>query len=174
MLNRLFRRGYSHIEPTPMSVESAHKVVHGYAGFLETDAPFPGCVADVNELPYSKDKIKAALALCVTTIDAPEITEDLKHGYLMLSAWQEGVGGQTLGLNFTELNLDDDPMLIAERIQRQSASIQRWEPQVKAEQVSLLAEFERLTEQKEVSKKIVEVGAEAEISIKASCSTRYS
>ena len=172
MLNRLFRRGYSHIEPTTMSVESAHKVVHGYAGFLETDAPFPGCVADVNELPYSKDKIKAALALCVTTIDAPEITEDLKHGYLMLSAWQEGVGGQTLGLNYGELNLDEDPMLIAERVQRQSASIQTWEKLVKAEQVSLLAEFERLTEQKEGSQKFVE--AEAEISIKASCSTRYS
>jgi hypothetical protein len=145
MFNRLFRRSHNAVWPTLMSVETAHKVVHGYAGFLETDAPLPGCVADVNQLPYSKEKIKAALALCATTIEAPEITEDLKHGYLMLSAWQEGVGGQVLGLNFSEFDLDDDPMLIAERIQRQSAGIQRWEPQVKAEQVSLLAEFEGLT-----------------------------
>ena len=145
MFNRLFKRDYAGVMPPLMSVETAHKVVHGYAGFLETDAPLPGCVADVNQLPYSKEKIKAALALCATTTDAPDITEDLKHGYLMLSAWQEGVGGQTLGLNFGELNLDEDPMLIAERIQHQSASIQRWEPLIKAEQMSLLAEFERLS-----------------------------
>ena len=144
MFNRLFKRGYAGVKPPLMSVETAHKVVHGYAGFLETDAPLPGCVADVNQLPYSKEKIKAALALCATTIDAPEITEDLKHGYLLLSAWQEGVGRQISGLNFRELNLDEDPMLTAEKIQHQSASIQRWEPLVKAEQVSLLAEYERL------------------------------
>ena len=145
MFNRLFKRGHAEDKPTLLSVETAHKVVHQYAEFLETGAPLPGCVADVNQLPYPKEKIRAALALCATTTDAPDITEDLKHGYLMLSAWQEGVGGQTLGLNFGELNLDEDPMLIAERIQHQSASIQRWEPLIKAEQMSLLAEFERLS-----------------------------
>jgi hypothetical protein len=54
MFNRLFKRGYAGAKPPPMSVETAHKVVHGYAGFLETDAPLPGCVAYLNQLPYSK------------------------------------------------------------------------------------------------------------------------
>jgi hypothetical protein len=144
MFNRLFKRGHAENKPTLLSVETAHKVVLQYAEFLETGVPLPGCVADVNQLPYPKERIKAALALCASTVDAPEITEDLKHGYLMLSAWQEGVGGQTLGLDFTALNLDEDPMLIAERIQCLSDDIQRWEPLVKAELVSLMAEFEGL------------------------------
>ena len=36
-------------------------------------------------------------------------------------------------------------MLIAERIQQQSASIERWQPLVKADLMSLLTEFERLS-----------------------------
>ena len=94
MFNCLLKRGHTKDKPTLLSVETAHKIVHQYAEFLEAGAPLPGCVADVNQLPYPKQEIKAALVLCASTIDTPEITEDLKHGYLMLSAWQEGVGGQ--------------------------------------------------------------------------------
>lgn len=151
MFNRLLKRRHAELKPALMNVETAHKVIHEYAAFMETGAPLPGCVANVDQLPYPKEKIKAAIAVCATTINAPEITEDLKHGYLMLSAWQEDVGGQTLGLDFRQLNLDEDPMLVAERIQRQSANIERWKPLVKADQVSLLAEFERLTGQKQES-----------------------
>ena len=157
--NRLFKRGHAELKPALMSLETAHNVVNTYAVFMETDAPLPGCVADVNQLPYPKDQIKTAIAVCAATIDAPEIKEDLKHGYLMLSAWQEDVGGQTLGLDFRELDLDEDPMLVAERIQNQSASVQRWEPLVKADQMCLLAEFEALTAQKKNSDKIMEARA---------------
>jgi hypothetical protein len=145
VFDRRFKRSHSSAGGPLLSVDTAHKVVHRYAAFLETDAPLPGCVADLNQLPYPKEKIKTAIAVCAATIDAPEITEDLKHGYLMLSAWQKDVGGQTLGLDFRELDLDEDPILVAEKIQRQSTGIERWEPLVKAEQASLLAEFEMLT-----------------------------
>jgi hypothetical protein len=144
MFNRLFKRCRAKPGAPKLSVEAAHKVVHDYAAFLETSAPLPRCVADVNQLPYPKEYIKTAISVCAATIDVPEIIEDLKHGYLMLSAWQEDVGEQTLELDFTELNLDEDPMLVAKRIQSQCTSISRWEPLVQADQILLLAEFERL------------------------------
>ena len=93
MFNQLFKRTRFRVGAPILSVEAAHKVVHDYAAFLESNAPLPGCVADVIKLPYPKEHIKTAISVCAATLDAPEITEDLKHGYLMLSAWQEDVGG---------------------------------------------------------------------------------
>ena len=144
MLSRLLKRGKYGDGTVLMSIETAHKVVQDYGNFLETSAPLPGCVADVNQLPHSKEHIKAAIGVCVGKIRVPDVIDELRSGYLMLSAWQNDVGQQTLGLDFTQLNLDKDPMLVAELIQQQSDTIGRWKPMIEADQAALMSEFELL------------------------------
>ncbi len=144
LFNGLLKRGKPSSGSTLMSIETAHKVVREYGHFLETSAPLPGCVADVNQLPHSKEYIKAAIRVCVNKIRVPEVIEELKSGYLMLSAWQNDVGEQTLGLDFTQLDLDEDPMLVAQMIHQQNDSIGRWKPMIAADQITLMSEFVKM------------------------------
>jgi len=92
MFNRLFSRKISRARPCELSIETAQRVVQDYRVFLESSAPLPGRVADVSELPHSKDLIKDAISVCITELRDTQLTEHLKYGYLMLSAWQSGVG----------------------------------------------------------------------------------
>ena len=144
MFNGLLNRGKPGSGATLMSIETAHKVVQEYGDFVETSAPLPGCVADVNQLPYSKEYIKAAIGVCANKIRVPEVIEELKNGYLMLSAWQYDVGQQTLGLDFTQLNLDEDPILVAEIIQQQDDRMRGWKPMIEADQAALMSEFDSI------------------------------
>lgn len=144
VFNRLLKRGKAGNGSTLMSIETAHRVVREYGHFLETSAPLPGCVADVDQLPHSKEYIKAAIGVCVNKIKVPEVIEELKNGYLMLSAWQNDVGEQTLGLDFTQLDLNEDPVLIAQMIQQQSDGIGRWKPMIEADQIALMSEFVKI------------------------------
>jgi len=145
ILQSLFRRAYDSSSAGVMDIHTAHRIVQDYGDFLQTSSPLPGCVADVKLLPHSKNRIKDAIGVYVNTIGEDEITEDLKHGYLMLSAWQNGVGERTLGLDFTQIDLDEDPLLVAEMIQRQSDSISKWKPLIEADQIDLMSEYELLT-----------------------------
>jgi hypothetical protein len=127
-----------------MDISAAQHILRDYGNFLELRAPLPGCVADVKHLPHSKQRIKDAIGQYVISSGEQAVREELKHGYLMLSAWQNNVGEETLGLDFAQLDLDEDPQLVAEKIQRQSASIGRWKSVIEADQSKLMAEFERL------------------------------
>jgi hypothetical protein len=59
----------------------------------------------------------------------------------MLSAWQNGVGAQTLGTDFAQLNLDGDPLELAQQIQEQSEPMEKWNPIIRAEQARLTSEL---------------------------------
>jgi hypothetical protein len=59
----------------------------------------------------------------------------------MLSAWQNGVGAETLGPDFAQLDLDGDPPELAQKIQEQSAPMEKWKPVIKAEQSRLTSEL---------------------------------
>jgi len=139
--NRLFRKDISRGSPSDLSIETAQRVVQDYRVFLETSAPLPGRVADVSELPHSKEHIKDAIAVCITVFRDPQLTEHLKYGYLMLSAWQNGVGEKTLGPDFARLDLDGDPLELAQQIQEQSAPMEKWSPIIRAEQARLTSEL---------------------------------
>jgi len=108
-------------------------------------------VADVNELPHSKDLIKDAISVCITVLGDPQLTEQLKYGYLMLSAWQSGVGAKTLGPDFTRLDLDIDPLELAQQIQQLSTPMEKWNPVIKDEQVRLKYELNALGVQVEIA-----------------------
>ena len=141
MFNRLLRRDVTRASATGLDIETARGIVQDYKVFLETSAPMPGRVADVSELPHSKDLIKDAISVCITVLGDPQLTEHLKYGYLMLSAWQNGVGANTLGPDFSQLDLDIDPLELAQQIQEQSAPMEKWSPVIKAEQAKLTSEL---------------------------------
>ncbi len=141
VFNRLLRRDVTRASATGLDIETARGIVQDYKVFLETSAPMPGRVADVSELPHSKDLIKDAISVCITVLGDPQLTKHLKYGYLMLSAWQNGVGANTLGPDFSQLDLDIDPLELAQQIQEQSAPMEKWSPVIRAEQAKLTSDL---------------------------------
>jgi hypothetical protein len=143
MFNRLLRRDVTRASASAsgLDIDTARGIVQDYKVFLEASAPMPGRVADVSELPHSKDLIKDAISVCITVLGDPQLTEHLKYGYLMLSAWQNGVGANTLGPDFAQLDLDIDPLELAQQIQEQSAPMEKWRPVIRAEQAKLTSEL---------------------------------
>jgi hypothetical protein len=137
VLQRIFRSD----KPAGQDMALAHQVVMEYANFVNTSAPLPGCVADSSQLPYDKEVIKRSLFTCISGTGDREIIEHFKNGYLMLSAWQDAVGEQTLGLDFTGLDLEADPLDVAEQIQLQGDRVARWKPVIEAEQKILAADL---------------------------------
>lgn len=109
------------------------RMVLDYARFLEHSAPLPGRLVDASSLPHGKSELKEALLMCIGNCNDPRLEEHLKHGYLMLSAFQEGVGEQDLGTDFGSLDLDLDPLDIATRIEQESAVLHPWRESVQAE-----------------------------------------
>lgn len=144
MFNRLFRKVGARQATRELDMATAQSVVQDYRIFLETSAPLPGRVADERRLPHSKEHIKQAISVCISTIRDPGLNEHLKHGYLMLSAWQIGVGDKNLGVDFTQLDLEADPIELADQIQRESKVMRKWNPLIKAEQSILLTELKAL------------------------------
>ncbi len=91
----------------------ARRQVADYAQFLERSAPMPGQVADANQLPHPKGELKLALLVCLGGASEARVKEQLEAGYLMLSAFQEGVGRPFVGANFAGLDLESDPEDVA-------------------------------------------------------------
>jgi hypothetical protein len=144
MFNRLFKKVSARQDTLGLDMATAQSVVQDYRLFLETSAPLPGRVADERQLPHSKEHIKQAISVCISTIRDPGLNEHLKHGYLLLSAWQNGVGDENLGVDFTQLDLETDPVELADQIQRESDVMSTWNPLIKAEQSVLLTELQAL------------------------------
>ncbi|MEM1112165.1 MAG: hypothetical protein AAGI11_09685 [Pseudomonadota bacterium] len=125
-----------------LSAEECQQIICDYACLLDSDGPLPGCVADASRLPHSKDTIKIALLTCMVSSGGDdELMRHLRHGYLMLAAFQEHVGGQTLGMNFTAIDLKDDPQAVVFQLQRQARDVAPWKQRVAAEQEQLLQEL---------------------------------
>ena len=123
---------------------TAKQLVEGYLYFLESWGPLPGRVADTKQLPYSKDAIKATLSARLMITQDPRCSERLRQSYLMLSAWQEGVGDEAIGLNFEQLDLTVAPEELSEIIQIISASMEKWTPLIDAEREALLEELKTM------------------------------
>ena len=137
IFHRLFREN----TPVARDIGTAQKVVGEYANYLNTCAPLPGCVADSSDLPHDKELIKESLFTCINATGDPELIGHFKNGYLMLSAWQAGVGDNVLGVDFTRVNLEQNPIEVAAQVQDQSDEVERWTPVVVKEQKILAAEL---------------------------------
>lgn len=145
LLDRIFGRTKAKQHtPTGMTPETAEKIVQDYGTVLESSAPAPGCVADVCNLPYSKERIKQALVFALCLNKEPQRREHLKVGYILLADWQEGVGSGTVGIDLTRMDLNADPLEIAKRIASQANAMEKWTPLVQAEHEALKSELQKL------------------------------
>lgn len=86
--------------------EDFEDVVSAYLFHLERSAPTPGCVADVRELPCSKEAIKRALRWRLLHTGDADFRDTLKVAYVALCDWQEGVGAEHRGLDAGKLRPD--------------------------------------------------------------------
>lgn len=144
LLDRIFGRTKSNCPIEQMTAAAAERIVQDYGAVLEFSAPAPGCVADVRNLPHSKERIKQALVFALRLSKEPQMREQMKIGYILLADWQEGVGNETVGIDFTKLDLNADPLDVAKRIASQGSAMEKWMPLVKAEQETLKLELQKL------------------------------
>ncbi|TDG13496.1 hypothetical protein E2F43_08125 [Seongchinamella unica] len=153
MFTRLFGRvGGDHRE---LDFLQAQRMVLDYARFLEHSAPMPGRIADQSRLPHPKARLKSALLLCIGNSSDERLSEHLRAGYLMLSAFQPDVGEQALGTDFTSLDLEGDMLDVALQLEQDDAAASPLRPKVRRELEELkqelyaleleLAQSERLT-----------------------------
>lgn len=141
LLGKLFGSGSGGDEMTP---EAAEKIIQDYGAVLETSAPTPGCVADVDNLPHPKARIKEAIVMMLPLIEDHELREQLKTGYIWLSNWQEGVGSEQIGLDLMNMDPDADPLEMAKRISEQGDEMGKWTPIMQAEGEALKAELDSM------------------------------
>jgi hypothetical protein len=130
--------------PTGMTPEAAQKLVQDYGAVLGSSAPAPGCVADVRNLPHSKERMKQALVFALRLTKEPQMREQLKSGYISLADWQEGVGNERVGIDLTKMDLNADPLEMAKRIASQGSVMEKWTPLVQAEREALKSELQKL------------------------------
>jgi hypothetical protein len=140
ILKKLFGSG-STTTPATMSEEEAEKIIQAYGAVLQTQAPPPGCVADTDKLPFPKQKIKAALIISLKATTDQRMREMLKVGYIQLADWQEGVGETDQGLDLPNVDLNDDPVKLAQQVLAQGSGYEKWQPVVEAEQEKLKQEL---------------------------------
>lgn len=146
LLDRILGRGKGERKhkSTEMTPDAAGKIVQDYGAVLGSLAPAPGCVADVRNLPHPKEHIKQALVFAIRLTKDPRMQEQLKVGYISLADWQEGVGGGTMGIDLTSMDLNADPLEMAKRIALKGTAMEKWTPLVQAEQEALKAELQKL------------------------------
>jgi len=125
----------------------AEKVVQDYGAAMHAKrAEGHGCIADVQALPHSKERIKQALVLLLGATDDAQFREQLKSSYLLLADWQQGVGDAMVGIAPTA----DTQGRCAEEgaaTSTQSAAWEEWErwrPKVLQEERALKAELQQL------------------------------
>lgn len=128
----------------PDTVDTAEDVIGMFGEILATAAPAPGCVADSDELPYSKDRIKQSIISVLQNTSDQRLCEQLKFAYVSLADWQENVGGQHLGLDLRRINQDAPPEQISAAICAMSADVQGWRPIIRAEQQQLITELKQI------------------------------
>jgi hypothetical protein len=117
------------------------KIVQAYGKILETSAPAPGTVADVSKLPYPKQRIKEAIVAALRSTDNPQLKEQLKVAYILLSSWQEDVGPENQGMDMSTLDLKQDPKLLAKEALEHSAEFEKWAAITQKEQAQLKEEL---------------------------------
>ena len=98
LFTRLFGRPDNGVRE--MDFIGAQRMVLDYARYLEGASPMPGQVLDASCLPHDKELLRDALLFCISNSSDPRLEEHLKAGFLMLSAFQHGVGEAGAGVEF--------------------------------------------------------------------------
>jgi hypothetical protein len=141
IFDKLFRQKLQ--APAQPSFDEAREIVGAYGGILES-GPAPGTVADATELPYPKERIKAALLLLLKMTTDSTMRSHLSSGYVCLADWQPGVGPQRIGVDVGKIDLTQDTATIARQLLADDVGSSEWLRKVKAEQEALVHDLRRL------------------------------
>ena len=143
--SKLFGKGdQESSSSTTINPEDAVKIIQEYGNVLENNSPMLGSVADVCKLPYKKEHIKQALIIGLHETNNEKMKEILKVGYIELSNWQENVGNEDQGLDFSKIDFNDDPRKTIDQFNKQNDISTKWSPLVEAERESLEKELRNL------------------------------
>ena len=131
----IFTRLFGRRDPAAerQSFVRAQRRVLDYARYLEECPPMLGRILDQSKLPHNKESLKSALLMCIGNTHDERLEEHLKAGYLMLSAFQSGVGEQDIGADFAALDLEQDPLDVATRIELDEERAGAWRHRVQDE-----------------------------------------
>lgn len=124
--------------------EQARMIVDAYARFLETSGPLPGQVMDISSLPCEKGEIRRALLLCLNCNLDTDLQADLEAGFLLLSAFQDGVGTLPAGEVFAALDLDACPREINAYLAGEHDAFEPWRKKARTELQRLRREVEQI------------------------------
>jgi hypothetical protein len=129
---------------TPAGRTAPNEVVADFGDVLATRSPFPSHVADLSELPYPKEEIKAAILAMFTVTNDTKLREHLKFAYVALAHWQPSVGSARQPLNLSALDLTRSVSEIAGEVMARQQEMQKWEAIVQSDQESLIGELRRI------------------------------
>lgn len=129
--------------PTPPDDTPPNVVVADFGDVLEKRPPVPGCVADVVELPYTKDEIKRAILAMLAVTNDPKLRESLRFSYFALAGWQAGVGTKRIGYDPTQLDSSMPTIDLAKEVVASREQMKRWQPIIDAEQEALIQELKQ-------------------------------
>jgi hypothetical protein len=125
-----------------MTGERVLDIVTKYGAVLESEAPMPGCVADVTKLPFPKAEIKEALVHALRVTSDAKMKDFLKIAYVQLADWQEGVGANNPGLDIGKVDRSASIEAQAIQIASMSKGQNKWSQLALAEGESLKKELE--------------------------------
>ncbi len=139
LFNRLLGRGANEA-PDDATLE----IMRAYGAVMQQQAAGQAGLGDCEELPYTKEEIKAAIIATMQSSGDKDTREMLKAGYVYLASWQEGFNKAEQEGELPSLDEEKDPLEMAERLLEGRPSYEGWQAKVKAEQQVLQQELERL------------------------------
>ncbi len=112
LLSFLFRRDTPRAPRSDLTPAVAEKIVNAYGAAMASKR---SVLADISGLPYSKERIKAALLVALSMTRDANMRERLKAGYVSLADWQAGIGSRPNPFDKTQ-DETADPKAAAARI----------------------------------------------------------
>jgi hypothetical protein len=143
LLKKLFKRASDSLKKNEkeLNADEVESIVNAYGALLEKGVPASGCVADVNKLPDTKERVMNALLMTMLSAVDPELKAALKFGFTNLANFQEGVGERDIGLDLSGIDAKnmtkEDLIRLAKEIQEPFSEYEKWIPIIEKEQNEL-------------------------------------
>ena len=145
IFSKLFGRGGSEAGAPPvLSNDDVESIINAYGALLARGEAGAGIIADSKELPYPKATIKLALQMAIRLTTDAQMKEQLKVAYISLADWQEAVGPKPLGTNLLKLDLNSDPVALAQSLANQDPRAVDFQRKSDAEMQDLKSELMRI------------------------------
>ena len=119
------------------SKEAAELVRHYGRTRLTDDVLPPDGLADEEELPESKERIKQALLIRLAEEKDEQTREQLKEGYLSLANYQAGVDQENTEFGASRLEIPSE-------FARQADIYEKWRPIVEQEHAELISDLKKV------------------------------